>query len=163
MSSLSADLINALYTSGDETDNMLLPLVFRKSSYRVFKLFNSPTVDLIHHCPVGPSQVGVDRVGHSGCQHNRFRSNFSWLLIPLVIQLVNHLEVGNVSPIVLLDEVSAHLDNERRAALYDEICGLRVQAWMTGTEPELFSELKNKAQFIEVSTIDGVSELSIVN
>jgi hypothetical protein len=34
---------------------------------------------------------------------------------------------------------------------------------MTGTGPELFSELKNKAQFIEVSTIDGVSELSISN
>ena len=50
-----------------------------------------------------------------------------------------------------------------RAALYDEICGLGVQAWMTGTGPELFSELKNKAQFIEVSTIDGISELSISN
>jgi hypothetical protein len=34
---------------------------------------------------------------------------------------------------------------------------------MTGTGPELFSELKNKAQFIEVSTINGVSALSLAN
>ena len=72
-------------------------------------------------------------------------------------------KINNISPIVLLDEVSAHLDKDRQAALYDEICELGVQAWMTGTGPELFSELKNKAQFIEVSTIDGISELSISN
>ena len=72
-------------------------------------------------------------------------------------------KISNVSPIVLLDEVSAHLDKDRQEALYEEICRLGVQAWMTGTGPELFSELKNKAQFIEVSTIDGISELSISN
>ena len=59
------------------------------------------------------------------------------------------------------NEVSAHLDNERRAALYDEICQLGVQAWMTGTEFELFSELKDKAQFIEVTAADGISTLSV--
>ena len=83
-------------------------------------------------------------------------------LISIILANAKSLaKISNVSPIVLLDEVSAHLDKERQAALYDEICGLGVQAWMTGTGPELFSELKNKAQFIEVSTIDGVSELSI--
>jgi DNA replication and repair protein RecF len=86
------------------------------------------------------------------------------ILISIILANARSLaKISDVSPIVLLDEVSAHLDKDRQAALYDEICGLRVQAWMTGTEPELFSELKNKAQFIEVSTIDGVSELSIVN
>ena len=38
-------------------------------------------------------------------------------------------------PLLLLDEVAAHLDRTRRAALYDEICALGAQAWMTGTEP----------------------------
>jgi len=86
------------------------------------------------------------------------------ILISIILANAKSLaKINNVSPIVLLDEVSAHLDKERQAALYDEICGLGVQAWMTGTGPELFSELKNKAQFIEVSTIDGVSELSISN
>jgi len=84
------------------------------------------------------------------------------ILISIILANAKSLaKINDISPIVLLDEVSAHLDKDRRAALYDEICSLGVQAWMTGTGPELFSELENKAQFIEVSTIDGISGLSI--
>ena len=54
-------------------------------------------------------------------------------------------------PIVLLDEVAAHLDAARRAALYDEICALGAQAWMTGTEAELFAEMGGRAQMFEVT------------
>ena len=86
------------------------------------------------------------------------------ILISIILANAKSLaKISNVSPIVLLDEVSAHLDKDRQEALYEEICRLGVQAWMTGTGPELFSVLKNKAQFIEVSTIDGISELSISN
>ena len=61
------------------------------------------------------------------------------------------------APIVLLDEVAAHLDATRRAALYDEIVALGAQAWMTGTGPELFAELGNRAQYIEVTETDNLS------
>lgn len=61
-------------------------------------------------------------------------------------------------PILLLDEVAAHLDATRRAALYDEICGLKSQAWMTGTGPELFAELGDRAQYIEVTEENGLSQ-----
>ncbi len=60
-------------------------------------------------------------------------------------------------PLLLLDEVSAHLDASRRAALYDEICALGAQAWMTGTGPELFTELGNRAQMVEVQEEKGMS------
>jgi len=60
-------------------------------------------------------------------------------------------------PILLLDEVAAHLDATRRAALYDEICALGAQAWMTGTGPELFAELGPRAQYIEVTEENGLS------
>ena len=60
-------------------------------------------------------------------------------------------------PILLLDEVAAHLDATRRAALYDEICSLGAQAFMTGTGPELFAELGDRAQYIEVTETDGQS------
>ena len=60
-------------------------------------------------------------------------------------------------PILLLDEVAAHLDADRRAALYDEICALGAQAWMTGTGPELFAELGARAQYVEVSEEAGES------
>ncbi|MEM8538955.1 MAG: DNA replication/repair protein RecF, partial [Pseudomonadota bacterium] len=60
-------------------------------------------------------------------------------------------------PILLLDEVAAHLDAARRAALYDEICALGAQAFMTGTGPELFNELGTRAQYAEVTEADGAS------
>lgn len=60
-------------------------------------------------------------------------------------------------PILLLDEVAAHLDADRRAALYDEISSLGAQAFMTGTGEELFGELGDRAQYAEVTETDGVS------
>lgn len=62
-------------------------------------------------------------------------------------------------PLLLLDEVAAHLDATRRAALYDEICALGAQAWMTGTGPELFTELGDRAQHIEVVEDGGLSRV----
>jgi len=62
-------------------------------------------------------------------------------------------------PILLLDEVAAHLDASRRAALYEEICALGAQAWMTGTEPDLFAELGARAQHVEVVESGGLSRI----
>ena len=64
------------------------------------------------------------------------------------------------APILLLDEVAAHLDAARRAALYDEICALGAQAFMTGTGAELFSELGGRAQYLEVTETGGQSTLA---
>ncbi|SEL06077.1 DNA replication/repair protein RecF [Pacificibacter marinus] len=61
------------------------------------------------------------------------------------------------APIFLLDEVAAHLDGGRRAALYDEICALGAQAFMTGTGPELFAELGTRAAAFEVAEDAGIS------
>lgn len=55
------------------------------------------------------------------------------------------------APIFLLDEIAAHLDVDRRAALYREISELGAQAWMTGTGAELFEELDEDAQLLEVT------------
>jgi DNA replication and repair protein RecF len=53
-------------------------------------------------------------------------------------------------PILLLDEVAAHLDPSRRSALFDEIESLRLQAFLTGTEAALFSGLQGRAQAVRV-------------
>jgi DNA replication and repair protein RecF len=63
------------------------------------------------------------------------------------------------APIFLLDEVAAHLDAGRRAALYDEISALGAQAFMTGTGPELFAELGHRAATFEVSDDHGISSI----
>lgn len=53
-------------------------------------------------------------------------------------------------PILLLDEVVAHLDPTRRRDLFDEIEALQLQTWMTGTDSHLFTDLKNRAQHFSV-------------
>ena len=74
------------------------------------------------------------------------------LLLGLVLakaELIKTTE--DISPLVLLDEVAAHLDSVRREALFDEILRLKVQAWMTGTDKELFSPLGQSAQILDVN------------
>jgi len=58
------------------------------------------------------------------------------------------------APLLLLDEIAAHLDAERRAALFDEVVALGVQSWMTGTDAELFAPLGGRAQILRVT--DGL-------
>jgi DNA replication and repair protein RecF len=53
-------------------------------------------------------------------------------------------------PVLLLDEVAAHLDEERRRHLFDALLELGAQAWMTGTEEELFRPLRAAAQFFRI-------------
>ena len=53
-------------------------------------------------------------------------------------------------PLLLLDEIAAHLDAERRAALFEEVVALGVQSWMTGTDAELFRPLAGRAQVLRV-------------
>ena len=84
------------------------------------------------------------------------------LLISLILANARAVaEDCGAPPIVLLDEVAAHLDAERRAALYDEIAALGAQAWMTGTGPELFAELGDGAMRIEVREEGGVSRIEV--
>ncbi|WP_428677038.1 DNA replication/repair protein RecF [Reyranella sp.] len=59
----------------------------------------------------------------------------------------------NRPPLLLLDEIAAHLDAERRLALFDEVVALGVQSWMTGTDAELFAPLAGRAQILRV--VDG--------
>ena len=53
-------------------------------------------------------------------------------------------------PLLLLDEVAAHLDGERRTALFGEILDLGAQAWLTGTDSAVFAELGDAANFFSV-------------
>nr|WP_010394556.1 DNA replication/repair protein RecF [Paracoccus sp. TRP] len=80
------------------------------------------------------------------------------LLLSLI--LANARALAGESPVLLLDEVAAHLDADRRAALYDEICALRAQAWLTGTGPELFEALRSRAQFLAVTREGDTSHLT---
>ncbi|MGE5270631.1 MAG: DNA replication/repair protein RecF [Thiohalocapsa sp.] len=53
-------------------------------------------------------------------------------------------------PLLLLDEVGAHLDATRREALFEVLAGFDAQAWLTGTDPALFAPLQGTACFLSV-------------
>ncbi|WP_136619601.1 MULTISPECIES: DNA replication/repair protein RecF [Mesorhizobium] len=59
-------------------------------------------------------------------------------------------EMSGMTPILLLDEIAAHLDSGRRAALFSILEDLNCQAFMTGTDAALFSSLAGRAQFLTV-------------
>lgn len=61
------------------------------------------------------------------------------------------------APILLLDEIAAHLDENRRAALFDRIDALGGQAFMTGTDRAMFDALGDRAQIVVVEDghLDG--------
>jgi DNA replication and repair protein RecF len=72
------------------------------------------------------------------------------LVLNLILAQLTRLSGQPAAPILLLDEAPAHLDAARRAALFDEIEALGLQAFMTGTEAELFAPLRGRAQFVRV-------------
>jgi DNA replication and repair protein RecF len=72
------------------------------------------------------------------------------LVLNLILAQIARLAGQAAAPILLLDEAPAHLDTRRRAALFDEIEALGLQAFLTGTEAELFAPLRGRAQFVKV-------------
>ena len=82
------------------------------------------------------------------------------LLISLILANARALaqDLGQ-PPVLLFDEVAAHLDAARRGALYDEICSLGAQAILTGTEPALFDSLGARAQNLTVTEAGGESRI----
>jgi DNA replication and repair protein RecF len=73
------------------------------------------------------------------------------LLIGLVLAHAGLIaEMTGWAPVLLLDEVIAHLDPARRSALYAALARLGAQVWMTGADPAAFSEIAGRAEMFEV-------------
>ena len=74
------------------------------------------------------------------------------LLIGLVLAHAGLLaEIAGYVPVLLLDEVTAHLDPSRRHALYSELARLGAQSWMTGADANAFAGLSGGTQVFEVT------------
>ncbi len=73
------------------------------------------------------------------------------LLISIILaQTKCQILYQGFAPVLLLDEITAHLDDIKREALLDKIKDLGLQAWITSTNQEIFNSLKNEADFFEV-------------
>lgn len=82
------------------------------------------------------------------------------LLIGLVLASAEALSVNGEgpSPLLLLDEAAAHLDPDRRAALYGELSAMNGQAWLTGTDAYLFETFGTRAQRVRVEASGALVE-----
>lgn len=89
-----------------------------------------------HHCPAELCSTGEQKA----------------LLVAIMLAFVRTLTTarGGCPPLFLLDDITAHLDAPRRAALFEEILALRVQAWLTGTDEALFETFLPDAQLFSV-------------
>jgi DNA replication and repair protein RecF len=73
------------------------------------------------------------------------------LLIGLVLAHAHLVAtMSGITPLILLDEVAAHLDPRRRTGLFERLDALGAQVWMTGADPALFADLRNRADILQV-------------
>ena len=74
------------------------------------------------------------------------------LLIAIVLAHARAVKqaAGGMAPLLLLDEVAAHLDEARRGGLFEALEDLGAQVWMTGTDEALFGLLRGRAVFLRV-------------
>ncbi|MGC2522032.1 MAG: DNA replication and repair protein RecF, partial [Stellaceae bacterium] len=72
----------------------------------------------------------------------------------LISMLLAHAELRRAlrgaTPLLLLDEIAAHLDASRRLALFELVARLESQVWLTGTDEAVFAPLRRQAQFLSV-------------
>jgi DNA replication and repair protein RecF len=75
------------------------------------------------------------------------------LLIGLVLAHASLVaDMTGITPLLLLDEVVAHLDPGRRAALFHELAKLGAQVWMTGADPAAFTDIGASGEIFDVDS-----------
>lgn len=96
----------------------------------------------------GPHRVDL-RVTHLGKRQAAERCSTGEQKALLLGIILAHAELvaeqRGQAPVLLLDEVAAHLDPRRRACLFERLAAMNTQVWMTGTEASLFSEAPSQA------------------
>lgn len=97
------------------------------------------------------SELLVTHLGKNMSAENCSMGEQKAMLLSIILaQARSGARWHGVTPIILLDEVAGHLDGIKRQELFEEICDIGAQTWMTGTEANLFSGLKEEAQFFVV-------------
>ena len=83
------------------------------------------------------------------------------ILISLILAHSRLLSGRNgQTPLLLLDEITAHLDSSRRDALFEELIDIGAQTWLTGTDVGNFSTIRQRAEFYTISN-GSISEQNI--
>jgi DNA replication and repair protein RecF len=103
---------------------------------------------------IGPQASDLNvRHGPKQCEARRASTGEQKaLLVGLVLAHARLVAaMSGMAPLVLLDEIAAHFDPARRAALFDSLLALGGQVWMTGADIALFDDLRGRADIFAVS------------
>lgn len=114
---------------------------------------NRPTDSLTGGSKIGPhqSEIRVINLDYECPAEVCSTGEQKALLLSLMLaQSRLQLTHCGVPPIILLDEVLAHLDEGRRQHLFEEILALNIQAWLTGTDQAIFEPLRGQAHFFTI-------------
>lgn len=99
----------------------------------------------------GRSDLAVDHAPKGQAAHLCSTGEQKALLLGLVLAQAQLVEARTgKKPLILLDEVAAHLDSDRRSGLFMLLENMGVQAWLTGTDRSLFAALEHRASFVAV-------------
>ena len=97
------------------------------------------------------SDLDVTHAGKNVPASNCSTGEQKALLIRLVLAHARLIkDMTGFAPLLLLDEVVAHLDPGRRASLYDALSTLGAQVWMTGADPAAFGDIVDRAQIFMI-------------
>ena len=131
----------------------LSPAVAVEDRYRAVLRENRARDAAAHRTLDGPhlSDLAVTHADKQIAASDASTGEQKALLIGLVLAHAGLLaDMSGLAPVLLLDEVVAHLDPARRTALYAELDALDAQAWMTGADAAVFAEIEAKAEVFEV-------------
>ncbi|TMJ41802.1 MAG: DNA replication/repair protein RecF [Alphaproteobacteria bacterium] len=131
----------------------LSPAVEVEDRYRAMLRENRARDAAAHRTLDGPhlSDLAVTHADKQIAASDASTGEQKALLIGLVLAHAGLLaDMSGSAPVLLLDEVVAHLDPARRTALYAELDALDAQAWMTGADAAVFAEIEAKAEVSEV-------------
>ena len=109
---------------------------------------------------VGPHRSDLLAVHETSGMEARNCSTGEQMALLLSIILANARAISEDCggpPVMLLDEIAAHLDAGRRDRFFSEILRLKVQAWLTGTQSDYFNSLGLDTQWFEVTETNGLS------
>jgi len=131
----------------------LSPAVEVEDRYRAMLRENRARDAAAHRTLDGPhlSDLAVTHADKQIAASDASTGEQKALLIGLVLAHAGLLaDMSGSAPVLLLDEVVAHLDPARRTALYAELDALDAQAWMNGVDAAVFAEIEAKAEVFEV-------------
>jgi len=131
-----------------------LPAVDAEDRYRAILRDNRPRDRAAGRTLVGPQASDLlVRHGPKGMPAGQCSTGEQKaLLVGLTLAHASLVRaMSGIAPLVLLDEIAAHFDPRRRTALFARLEALGGQVWMTGADPQAFTELAGRAELLAVS------------